>query len=302
MVLGDICGRGRGLGYSEGLQSRLEYLTGETLPPGQDRGSPVGEHIAVLQRSYRFAASSGIGALANAVNAGDGRRALEILEPGRFPDLRRLDPDPQRLPLLIRERVVPVLREYLQCAEPAAALHALNRSRVLCAVRAGPHGVNRVNRLVEEALAAEGLIPSGTADHYPGRPVIVTENDYDLELFNGDVGLLLRDPESGGQLRAFFEGEAEPRRLLPTRLPRHETLYATTVHKSQGSEFDQVFLLLPEVDSPVLTRELLYTAVTRARARVTLIARRESIEQAARTRVTRSSGLFDKLWGFETPA
>ena len=296
MVLGDICGRGQALGFSDDLRRLLERVTGERLPTGKGAESPLGEHIVVLRRSYRFGPGSGIQALASAVNAGDGDRAIEVLDQGGFPDLQRIDPDARRLPALIRDLVVPAFRAYLQCDDPAGALAAFTRIRIFCAVREGPFGVNRLNRLVAEGLEAEGLIESGNSEMYVGRPVMVTENDYDLRLFNGDVGLLLRDPEANGQLRAFFEAEDGPRRVLPTRLPRHETVYAMTVHKSQGSEFDNVLLVLPETDCPVLTRELLYTGITRARETVTLVGSRERIAQAARARVSRSSGLFDTLW------
>lgn len=297
MVLGDICGRGREQGFSAGLAGELAGLTGEQVSGGVQRGGPLADHILVLQHSYRFGSESGIGALARAINAGDADGTLALLDGGRFPALRRLDPDPQRLPALIRGLLVPAFREGLRAPSPAAALRALQVLRVLCAVRAGPFGVARVNHLAEAALVAEGLLPPAAGEIYPGRPLMVLENDYELGLFNGDVGLLWCEPHQGAPLRAYFETEGGVRPVLPARLPRHETLYATSVHKSQGSEFDRVVLLLPETDNPLLTRELLYTAVTRARSAVTLIGSRERIAQAVQRRVIRSSGLVERLWG-----
>ncbi len=299
MVLGDICGRGRALGFSAPLSEPLVALTGEPLPAGANEGGPLADHILILRHSYRFGGGSGIGQLAQAINAGDGEGALAVLDEGRFPGLRRLDPDPQRLPALIREQLLPQVRTAQQARDPAAALRALGGLRVLCAVREGPFGVTRLNQAVEAALLTEGVIPPGAGDLYAGRPLMVLENDYDLLLYNGDVGLLWRDPRLGAPLRAYFETEDGVRPLLPARLPRHETLYATTVHKSQGSEFDRVVLVLPDLDNPLLTRELLYTAVTRAREAVTLVASRERIAQAVQRRVSRSSGLFERLWGTE---
>jgi len=154
-----------------------------------------------------------------------------------------------------------------------------------------------VNLLVREALRAEGLI-AGQAEHYVGRPVMVTVNDYGLRLFNGDVGLVLPDPEQSDGLRVYFSSaDGSHRTFSPSRLPPHETVFAMSVHKSQGSEFDQVAVVLPAQLSPVISRELLYTAVTRARERVTIHAAPEVVEQAVAQRVERRSGLRGVLWG-----
>lgn len=126
---------------------------------------------------------------------------------------------------------------------------------------------------------------------------MVTANDYGLKLFNGDVGLALPDPEGEGELRVFFAApEGGVRGISPLRLPEHETVYAMTVHKSQGSEFDKVLLMLPESDSPVLTRELIYTGITRARSRVELWGSGELLRAAVSRRIRRTSGLRDALW------
>ena len=176
---------------------------------------------------------------------------------------------------------------------------------MLCAVRNGPFGVDRLNRLVESALRDQGLIQAGER-WYAGRPIMITRNDYTLNLFNGDVGLILPDPDSGRGLRAFFvspetdspSGRRGPRlkAILPSRLPTHETVYAMTVHKSQGSEFQQVDLLLPDEPSPVVTRELLYTGITRARNRVRLWGKEAVLLRTIATRVERASGLREALW------
>jgi exodeoxyribonuclease V alpha subunit len=132
---------------------------------------------------------------------------------------------------------------------------------------------------------------------YHGRPIMITVNDYQLELFNGDVGLVWADPEHDGQLRVFFAAEGGGMRSFsPFRLPRHETVYAMTVHKSQGSEFEQVALLLPDHDTPLISRELLYTAVTRARCSVALFTGRELFCTAVKRVVQRHSGLMERLW------
>ena len=151
-----------------------------------------------------------------------------------------------------------------------------------------------MNHADETWLEAEGLLHrDGT--FYENRPLIITQNDYALGLFNGDVGVVVKD--GVGRLRACFESAEGLRFFAPGRLPPHETVFATTIHKSQGSEFDAVSIVLPETPSPLLGRELLYTAVTRARRRVDLLARREVIEHAIGRAVRRASGLGDRLWG-----
>jgi exodeoxyribonuclease V alpha subunit len=155
--------------------------------------------------------------------------------------------------------------------------------------------VENLNRLVEELLTEAGLI-DGESMAYPGRPVLVVRNDYNLKLFNGDIGVLLADPQKG--LRAWFEGrERDARDFMPLRLPQHETAFAMTVHKSQGSEFERVLLVLPREESPVLTRELVYTGLTRARQHVDLWADADGFAKAVQRRIQRRSGLRERLWG-----
>jgi exodeoxyribonuclease V alpha subunit len=179
--------------------------------------------------------------------------------------------------------------------EPRAALAALNRFRILTALRQSPFGAENLNRLVEELLHERGVI-SGTGPWYPGRPVLVTENDYSLRLFNGDIGIILPEPASG-QPRAFFGGaDGQLRAVLPARLPRHETVFAMTVHKSQGSEFEQVLLVLPDRESPVLTRELVYTGITRASKGVEVWMSEPVFRAAVARRAQRASGLREALW------
>ncbi len=299
-VLGDICDTGRDHGYSSSHRIRYEKITGETLPaaePGEE-SAVLGDCIATLRKSWRFGEGSGIGAVGRAVNEGDGRRALEAARSGRFADLHWLDlPRPEALQHLLEERLGEMPADFRDAADPEAALKLLDRFRVLCALREGPYGVAAVNDLAERILRRRGLIrPEGR--WYHGRPVMITRNDYPLRLFNGDVGLILPDRDAGGELRAFFRSpDGLLRSLPPSRLPEHETVWATTVHKSQGSEFDHVLLVLPDRDAPVLTRELLYTAVTRARKRIEICGRQDVFTAACARRTARFSGLRDALWG-----
>jgi len=180
-------------------------------------------------------------------------------------------------------------------AAPAEIIRAFERSRVLCAHRDGPASALEVNRAVERELVAHRQIDARQV-WYAGRPVMIMRNDYDLQLFNGDVGIALPDSSANGELRVFFPAAgAGLRPIHPVRLPEHETVYAMTIHKSQGSEFEEVLILLPGEPSAVASRELLYTAVTRARARVEIWANEVVLLDAVARKLSRASGLRDQL-------
>jgi len=284
-VLGDICDT---TGPRNGSPA-------EPLPLGAD--AMLAKHIVELRTNYRFSADSGIHRLSQLVNAGDADGATALCEAGGHAEIEFAPtPAPVRLVGALGPRALEGYRAFLTAARPEEALQRLGDFRILCATRHGPFGIENVNRLLEQALAGEGLIEP-VATHYHGRPVLIRTNDYQLRLFNGDVGLILRDIESGGELRAFFlDAEGRLRRVLPARLPTHETTFAMTVHKSQGSEFPRVLLILPESDMAVLTRELVYTGLTRARTKVELWANTATLRTAIGRRTIRNSGLRDALW------
>ncbi len=176
---------------------------------------------------------------------------------------------------------------------PAAGLAIFERARILCATHKGGAGVERANQLIESILAKENKIPLGK-DYYQGRPIMILANEYSLELFNGDTGIIW--PDEKGELRAWFmTAEKTLRSFSLARLPEHQTCYAITVHKSQGSEFDNVLLMVPEQDSPLITRELLYTGITRAKRLLSLFATEEMLLHASQRRSQRSSGLYEKI-------
>jgi exodeoxyribonuclease V alpha subunit len=303
-VLGDICGEVPG--FSAALRARLAALGAPAddagaAPPSPARGAALADSVVLLRRSYRFAGEGGIGALAQAVRANDAARALAILRAGGGELAWREPPgDPRRL---IGERVEAGLRPYLERVRAGAApeelFAAYARFRALCARRTGPYGVAALNEAVRERLAARGHAPSAQATAqgwYAGRPVMITRNDYAQKLYNGDIGIALPDPQEPARMRVAFEAEG-PRLIAPARLPEHETVYAMTVHKSQGSEADEVLLVLPDAPSPLLTRELLYTAITRARRHVEIWASEAVLQSAIAQPVRRASGLREALWG-----
>lgn len=299
-VLGDVCGAAPG--FSPAFAARVSGVIGASVPAdAASSGSPLRDAVVLLRHSRRFAPESGIARLAAAVNAGDGDAALAVLEAGP-PDVGwRPLPDARAARAPLSEAAVEGFAAYLErvrAGAPAAdVFDAFGTFRILCAHRAGASGAAGVNRLVEEALATHRLIRR-TAPWYVGRPVMVTRNDHTLRLYNGDVGIVLPEPGDPTRLSvAFPGGDGGVRHVSPARVPEHETVYAMTVHKSQGSEFDRVLLLLPPEPSRVVTRELLYTAVTRARARVAVWATETVVRAGVAARVERSSGLRDALWG-----
>jgi len=294
-ALGDICGGGRQEPFSAGFVEHVNRVAGEKIAadPSGTAPLPLADSLVVLKRNYRFAADSGIGAVARAVNAGDGTGAIDLLKAGNnWHDIPAAD----SLKKSLVSRVIAGYGAYLATVSPVEALQRFDGFRMLCALRQGLYGVSGVNALVEEILAGKGLIDTRSR-WYPGRPVMITVNDYHLKLFNGDVGIVLPDPGSEGALRVWFpDSEGGVRSVSPVRLPAHETVYAMTVHKSQGSEFDRVLMLLPCHDSEALTRELIYTGLTRAKSDVEVWGSEEVFGAAVSRRIERKSGLRDALW------
>jgi exodeoxyribonuclease V alpha subunit len=302
-VLGDICNAGAARTYSHAFADSVQALSGDRLPVAADAPGRTGiwDGIVQLTHSYRYRPESGIGELARAINAGDAEGALAVL--ARSGDVSRCDPGPpEALGDALLERLAGGLAPYVR-SQGAARLAALDGFRLLCAHRRGPYGAEVVNELVERRLAADGVIRPGEP-FYIGRPIMVTRNDYQLGLFNGDVGLIVDDPaRPGGRAALFVFADGRVRLVAPARLPPCDTVFAMTIHKSQGSEFDEVAVLLPALASPIVSRELLYTAVTRARRRVTIHASRDVIARAVGQRIERASGLRQLLWGSRaTPA
>jgi exodeoxyribonuclease V alpha subunit len=294
-VFGDLCGPGMNLAYSDRLVTRVHEVFSESLPRAPHPLRPIADSVVTLARGYRFAQDSALGTLARSIRAGDPEHVLACLRAAHPKDVVHVTPPSVRglaawLGPLAIEGYGPALR----AGSPMDALGALGEFRVLCAHRHGPYGVDTVNGLVEQALAREGLVTLGQR-FYRGRPVLVTENDYQLELFNGDIGLVW--PETGGSRVIFAGTEGRPRSLIASRLPPHETVFAMSVHKSQGSEFTQVVVVLPEEGSPLLTRELLYTAVTRAKSRLLIYGTLGAIGASVRRAALRASGLRQRLWG-----
>ncbi len=298
-VLGDIC-RCTESGYSLARAEQLALLTGCTLQGSDDGQAPVvRDSICLLQKSYRFDASSGIGQLAKAINLGDAEQVRAVFAAAHDDVSYQTLNSAEAYQVMLDEVAQgyqPFLQLIRQQADPADAIAAFGRYQLLCALRDGPFGVQGLNQRIEQRLMQLQRIrrPGIGSRWYAGRPVMITRNDSALGLFNGDIGITLRDEE--GNLKVFFPlPDGSIKAIQPSRLPSHETAWVMTVHKSQGSEFDHTALVMPTQFLPVLTRELVYTAITRARKQLTIYSEPGVFQRAVQLQTQRRSGLVERL-------
>ncbi len=269
-------------------------ISDNQLPIANDQ--PLQDSIVLLDKSYRFGEDSGIGALALAVKQGQSEEALRILKSENYPDVNWHPISPlERMPTGLIDQMVAGFSRYLVTPQPEKVLQTYQQFRILAAIRRGPYGVEALNRRIEQELSKTGRIRTNVR-WYHGRPIMITRNDYRLQLFNGDIGIILRNPANNNELQAFFpDKDGQVRAFWPNRLPEHETVYAMTIHKSQGSEFENVLILLPNPISPVLSRELIYTGMTRAKQSVSVWGNEQVFKQAILQKISRSSGLREQL-------
>ncbi|GBH24842.1 AAA family ATPase [Burkholderia vietnamiensis] len=275
----------------------------DAVPPAP-APAPLAACVVWLERNYRFGLDSPIGRLSLAIRRGDVQAALDALPvddtaAASFHDDAGDTVAPSTVERLARRfgAYLAALRTALSetVPDPLPLFDALNRFRILCATRTGSRGAEPVNALVAAHVRPAARVPPAVGAHwFTGRPIMVTRNDYALGLFNGDIGSAW--PAAQGALRVWFRrADGTARAVSPAALPPHETAFALTVHKSQGSEFDEAARVLPASFGRVLTRELVYTAVTRARTRVQVIGPRRVLAQAVATRTQRDSGLAARV-------
>jgi exodeoxyribonuclease V alpha subunit len=268
----------------------------EAIDVRSDAGDPMADSVIRYTRTFRFRRDSAVGQLALAVRAGEVDAALSALS-SQATDLAWLESSGASLPKGLIETLKTDYLAYftLACAEgadPQQALDTFERSRVLSAQREGPVGVTALNAQLSRALCS--AVGAGVpGPWYAGRPVLVTRNDALLNLYNGDVGVTLKD--AAGRLRVWFRIGENLRSFSPSQLPAHDSAFAMTVHKSQGSEFDAATVILPREDSPLLTREMLYTAVTRVRHSLRLVGSKSAVQCAIEKPGNRLSGLRDQI-------
>lgn len=256
--------------------------------PAAAAGGALHAVIESLTGQFRFAPDAGIARFAAAVRIGDAEAAVGVLREGRA-DIEWIDIDAAKGRRRVDELLGSVaahaqlMADQASAGDVTAALASLNGLRTLCAHRDGEYGVTAWNRKIEQQLGA-----TTSERWYAGRPLLITSNDATLDLMNGDLGVIVC---SDGGVRAAFGGLSQPRLIHPVRLGAYETVHAMTIHKSQGSEFDRVVVLLPAAASRLLTRELLYTAVTRARVQVTVVGSEAALRAGVERAAGRASGL-----------
>ncbi|MEE9326147.1 MAG: exodeoxyribonuclease V subunit alpha [Cocleimonas sp.] len=278
-VFADLC---EGLKHEKGLGKR-------------------GGNLVTLQKNWRFSKDSGIGQLAKASNQGETKKVIEILKDESKSECSLIEPTilaNNRIP----ENLFAPWKNYFNVLDNSDSsmveiFKAFNQYRILCALRRGLNGSNILSNRIETALQKSGFINLGRSQNkrwYHGRPVMITQNSYSKGLFNGDTGItLIRN----GETRVYFPDaeEGQYKSFAPVRLPAHETNWAMTIHKSQGSEFDQVTLILPHEVMPLLTRQLIYTGVTRAMKQVRIIASESVLAAGVKTEVVQATRIADYL-------
>lgn len=309
-ILGDICDPDILDKFSKEFCDRFLQTAGQDMTHDPDICLAARDEQATcnsvvrLKKNFRF--KGNIADLSVAVNQGDAEKAASMVIRENYPDIEWKDlSNPKTIFSMLRKSVI---RNYKECIENmknvSQVFERLDRFRILCALREGPCGANAINIVAEQILKDAGIV-RGKNHWYPGRPVMVTRNDYSLGLFNGDVGITLPDAESGDDLRVFFPGTdflsnngKTYKKFHPLRLPEHESVFAMTVHKSQGSEFDHILLILPDKGNlPILTREMIYTGITRARKKVEIWAGEGVFAKSVMRQIKRGSGLRDALKG-----
>lgn len=331
-VLGQLCDGAERGGYQADTFAYLQQFCTKPLPQWlQQLDGPAHlQHVVMLRESRRFTASSGIGALAKAVNQAALPELSALFLDNRFADIRLLQPTPPNSTFALntlpdkaqletsgqQDSLLQALKQLCQqgfagywqaiterpaanCSQEQqdhwarAVLKAYQSFQLLTPVREGPFGVAGLNLLVQKALSFLPTAKETTGRHdswYEGRPVMITANDYNLNLRNGDIGMVLTLPADGQKRVVFIDSDNQLRWILPSRLTEVETVFAMTVHKSQGSEFAHTVMVLPERDNPVLSRELIYTGITRAARQLTLVVPNWQVLQAAVSRKTVRAG------------
>ncbi len=298
-VLGDICKKAENK-FSASFFEMLRKLDMH-LPPKSVTNELVSlnDNIVLLERNYRFAANSGIMQLISNIKKGAADKAISLLKDVNYEDieLRNYENFDK-----LWENSKSAFRNYFDTVEAGKSISVLlgelQQFKILCAHRTGPFGVENLYRQIEQKLRTQKFIKSRDV-WYEGRPVIIRKNNYHLQLRNGDIGICRKDEHREWTVcfsRKTQTGNDEIVKIHPERLPLYEAAYALTIHQSQGSEFDEVMVVLPNYSSKILNRELLYTAVSRARKKVSIIAKNKIIKQTINSRLSRKAGLADYLW------
>ncbi len=295
-LFGDLCQAQEQLNLFSQIRTALTNELNGNLPiiiPQEEekiRNHPLFQHVVDLKVSHRFTSDGGIGKLSKAIIQNDVPVLQEFIKLNADVQVEIDEHYSNRL----FEQVVAGYAEFIREPDIKTALVKLNNVRVLCAIKEGEQGLHAINRKIEKYLSDEGFI-SLNKDFYINRPIIITSNNYALGLFNGDVGIIREDENEVA--KAWFEdGQGNLKAIFPGLITQFETVFAMTIHKSQGSEFNQVLIVLPQTENiAILTRELLYTSVTRAKSKVFIQSTETVIMQTAEGQVQRASGIAQRF-------
>lgn len=301
-VLSQLCDKTAGAFFSKEFIDHASEVLGVTteLKTIGATNVTLPDLVVTLNQSYRFKEGSGIDKFSREVNQGNAQPALAILLDRQLVDITWKEvPNKKMLKDYLETVILEKGANYLKATSIEEKWKLFNQFQILCTHSKGIGGVETVNRLAENILKQAGLIRPRSY-WYQGQPILITQNDHQLKVFNGDIGLVFsaRDDTRNREdvLQAFFPlGDGQFRSIPLRQLPNHQTAYAITVHRSQGSEFDRILLVLPTYSSPLLTRELIYTAVTRARKEAEIVGTQSILQEAIEQQVNRQSGLRDAL-------
>lgn len=288
-ILGDICGGTNT--FSPEIADHVAGINGMEVPTTKVEPA-INDCVVFLTKSYRFGEESGIGNFAQAVNNSDAKQAISILEDPNFGDVNWLQPTVKNLEMVVSEYAVEHYKDYISIEEER--LEASNRKKILCALRRSDFGIEAFNARIEHKIR-QNLNLLTSREWYQGRIVMATRNDAVLKIRNGEIGIY----EEGRPGNIKFEGE-QAIKISSTRLKEYEPAFSITIHKSQGSEFDEVAIILPSQINSILSKEILYTAVTRARRNTLIIATEEILKKTIERSVSRNSGVKNKIWGAST--
>ena len=275
------------------------------LPVADNKNNPI-ENIAVqLEHSWRFNSNSGIGELSKAVNSATSTtkddEILSVFDKFEKIEIKNITNE-EEITKFIKKICEEQLKDYVNSVNKKnikEIFEQLAKFRILCAINNGPFGVKEINKTIEQALFPD----EATGSFYNGQSIMITKNDYNLKLSNGDVGVIIKDEENG-EFKAYFKKKKDDDKkdndddyiiYNPSSLDEYTTAFAISIHKSQGSEFDKVFIIFPPSENRILTKELLYTGITRAKEECTIIAGDNIFVKAAKRKITRQSGLKSKL-------
>lgn len=295
-VFGDICDSGRVHGYTSEFISNGSGLLGGSFRSGisvESEPAPLADSMTILRKSYRFSENSGIGILSEMIKNCDTDGASGFFSGCMYDDIILTgNCDPSTIENAFRKASQAAFsRKDAPIHE--SVLEFIKGFAILTATRRGPAGAEALNSMAERVLEESGVI-NPSSEFYDGRPVMVTRNDYTLSLFNGDIGVTCGTDDG---LRVMFEKPDGGKVFIPpSRMPEHETAFAMTIHKSQGSEFDEVLVVLPEVQRGLMTRELLYTAITRGKKRVVIASDIDRVTGMIGNPMKRMTGLRERLW------